>query len=101
MPDVYVNDELVLQKAAFRTVTPYVSVRAGANVKVGIKAVGSTSASPYVSLATFAAPSNSFYTVGFTGPLEGQEGQVTQRTNPIINPDLRRVPNPGRATGLW
>ena len=98
--DVYVNDEF-LQKAAFRTVTPYVSVRAGANVKVGIKAVGSTNTSPYVSLATFAAPSNSFYTVGFTGPLEGPVGQVTQRTNPFINPDLRRVPNPGRATGLW
>lgn len=99
--DVYINDELLVRDATFRTVTPYASVRGGNDVSVGIKASGSTSSSPYVSVANFAAPINSFFTVGFTGPLPGPDGQVAQNTNPIVNPDMRRVPNPGRGSGLW
>lgn len=86
--DLYVNDQLLQRDVPFRGVSPYVSVKGGA-VSIGIKASGSTSSSPYVSTSNFKAPVNSFFTVGFTGPLAGPVGQVAQNTNPIINPDMR------------
>jgi hypothetical protein len=97
--DVYVNDKLQFASVSFRTVTAYVSVPANTVTRVGIKNVTSTGA--YVASATFAAPSGSFFTVGFGGPLAGPVGQVASNTNPTVNVDVRRVPNPGRGTGLW
>lgn len=86
--DLYVNDRVYARNVPFRAISDYVSVRSG-TVSVGLKAVGSTPSSPYVSQASFNAPINSFYTVGFAGPLAGPVGQVAQRTNPIVNPDMR------------
>lgn len=108
--DVYINDVRMSgdgANVAFRGVTSYASVSLPRNgaVKIGLKAAGFTGAATegYVagSTRTFVATAGSFYTVGFQGAVTGPAGQIVQNSNPIVNPDMRRVPNPSRAQGLW
>jgi hypothetical protein len=101
--DVYLNDVKQTgdwDNVAFRGVTSYAPVTAG-HVKIGIKAVGASASAPYVAERHFMTTSNAFYTVGFAGPLAAPDGMVVNGTNPVVNLDLRKVPNPGRSHGLW
>jgi hypothetical protein len=43
-----------------------------------------------------------YYTAGFLGAVPGPQGQVVYNVPPmVVNEDVRRLPNPNRADGLW